>query len=358
MKLTALNSNHKELNAKMVDFVGWEMPLLYSSIQKEHFAVRQDAGLFDVSHMGELIIKGERAEDFLSWVLPSNIRKVKIGSAFYSHILDHNGIIIDDTIAMRVAEDEFLLVPNASNTEIILEWFNRQNAVGAEIVDRTDELTCLALQGPKAEAILSTLDFIDRDLKTILFFTFGTFALKGEEVIVSRTGYTGEDGFELYIPNPLAAEIWDGLLEAGKPHDLVPTGLGCRDTLRLEKGFLLSGQDFHMDRTSLETGWESLVYWGKDFIGKATLEKQKSEGDFDILKAFLMKEKGIPRTSCPILIDGAGVGSITSGTMSPVLKQGIALGYIKPEYAELGTVVDIEIRGKSVRAELVKLPFV
>lgn len=358
MKLTALNSNHKELNAKMVDFVGWEMPLLYSSIQKEHFAVRQDAGLFDVSHMGELIIKGERAEDFLSWVLPSNIRKVKIGSAFYSHILDHNGIIIDDTIAMRVAEDEFLLVPNASNTEIILEWFNKQNAVGAEIVDRTDELTCLALQGPKAEAILSTLDFIDRDLKTILFFTFGTFALKGEEVIVSRTGYTGEDGFELYIPNPLAAEIWDGLLEAGKPHDLVPTGLGCRDTLRLEKGFLLSGQDFHMDRTSLETGWESLVYWGKDFIGKATLEKQKSEGDFDILKAFLMKEKGIPRTGCPILIDGAGVGSITSGTMSPVLKQGIALGYIKPEYAELGTVVDIEIRGKSVRAELVKLPFV
>ena len=358
MKLTALNSSHKELNAKMVDFVGWEMPLLYSSIQKEHMAVRQDAGLFDVSHMGELIIKGERAEDFLSWVLPSNIQKVKVGSAFYSHILDHNGIIIDDTIAMRLASDEFLLVPNASNTEIILEWFNRQNAVGAEIVNRTDELTCLALQGPEAEAILSTLGFIDRDLKTIPFFNFGIFTLKGEEIIVSRTGYTGENGFELYIPNAIAVEIWDALLEAGEAHRLLPCGLGCRDTLRLEKGFLLSGQDFHMDRTVLETGWETLVHWDKGFIGKAALEKQKSEADFDIFKAFLMKEKGIPRTTCPILIDGAGVGVVTSGTMSPVLKQGIALGYIRPEHAQLGTVVDIEIRGRSLKAEIVKLPFV
>ena len=357
MKQTALNSHHKELGAKMVEFAGWEMPLIYSTILDEHMAVRQAAGLFDVSHMGDLFIKGAGATDFLSWVLPSDISKVPVGSAFYTHILNEEGKIIDDTIGMKLAEEEFLLVPNAANTDTILEWFNSQNSFDANIEDRTDQFTCLALQGPKAEEILVSLPFVDRELKEIVFFTFASFDYKGHEIMVSRTGYTGEDGFEIYIPNPVAGKLWDALLEAGKPLGIKPCGLGSRDTLRLEKGFLLSGQDFHLDRTILETGWEVLVHWDKDFVGKVALEKQKA-GNFQLFKAFAVTGKGVPRTGCPILVDGKEVGMVTSGTLSPMLKKGIALGYINQELAEEGQKVEIRIRKKTVGAEITKLPFV
>ncbi len=342
----------------MVPFAGWEMPLMYTSIKDEHFAVRKTAGLFDVSHMGEIIIKGKKAEDFLSWVLPSNIRQVKVGTAFYSHILNHQGLIIDDTIAMRLKQKEFLLVPNAANTDKILAWFGEQNSFGVKIIDKTHEMSCLALQGPLAEKILAKLAFIDRDLKEISFFTYGKFTFKDEELIISRTGYTGEDGFELYVPNTITPDIWDMLLEAGKDMGILPCGLACRDTLRLEKGFLLSGQDFHMDRTILETGWEVLIQWDKDFIGKDVLKQQKETANYHLFKPFLVKDKGIPRTNCPIEIDGKQVGIVTSGTMSPMLGKGIALGYIAPEHAETGTEVDIRIRNKLVKAELVSLPFI
>jgi len=358
MKLTALNSAHKELNAKMVDFVGWDMPLLYSSIQKEHFAVRQKAGLFDVSHMGELTIKGEGADDFLSWVLPNNIRKIKIGAAFYSHISDHNGMIIDDTIAMRVSDEEFFLIPNASNTKVITDWFDKQNSFGVEIIDRTYDLSCLALQGPLSGKILRDAGFIDREMTSIPSFTFVTTTYKGTEFMVSRTGYTGEVGVEMFVPNDLAPDVWSELFAAGGQYGLAPCGLGCRDTLRLEKGYLLSGQDFHLDRTTLETGWKRFIHWDKEFIGKEPLEKQLEAGDFDRFKGFLMKEKGIPRTGSKILANGEEAGIVTSGTMSPILKQGIALGYVRPGFAKRGTELDIIIRDKAKKAEVIKLPFV
>ncbi|HID71548.1 MAG TPA: glycine cleavage system aminomethyltransferase GcvT, partial [Thermoplasmata archaeon] len=354
MKHTALNSVHKKLKAKMVQFAGWEMPLLYSGIQKEHLAVRKKAGLFDVSHMGELLIKGREAEDFLSWVLPNNIRKVEKGSAFYTHILNHDGIVIDDTIGLRFDKNEFLLVPNAANTEKVKEWFKSQKKFEVEILDRTMEIACLALQGPVAELIPSTLPFVDFDLKRLPFFGFTTILFKGEKLTVSRTGYTGEDGFELYIPWKLAVEVWNALFEVGEPHGLEPCGLGARDSLRLEKGFLLSGTDFNMDRTILETGWEKIVDWNKDFMGKEALLKQKERGDYQVFKGFVMKEKGIPRHGCRILNkDGKVVGVVTSGTLSPCLRKGIALGYIRQEMAEEGKKVLIEIRDKRLEAEVV-----
>ena len=364
MKRTALYDEHVRLGARMTGFGGWEMPLMYESIVKEHMAVREKAGIFDVSHMGDLYIHGKDAGKFLSRVTTGNFEKMGIGDAKYAHILNEEGKIKDDMIAYKLSEDEYLAVPNAGPTPMVEAWFGaNMGGFEVEMENYTDELVCIALQGPEAR---KTMGKISEDAAKVKFFKSGwvNLGLKKEESagfsgkfseksLISGTGYTGEDGFEIITLGEQGIELWNKLLELGAE----PCGLGARDTLRLEKGFLLSGQDFNEDRTTLETGWDFVIEWDHDFIGKGALEEQKERGDYDIWKGIVL-EKGIPRHGSAVYKNGEKIGTVTSGTKSPVLGKGIAMAYLKREYAHKGEKVRIDIRGKMADGEVVKTPFV
>lgn len=361
MKRTAFYNNHVELGGRIIEFAGWEMPVQYSSIKKEHFAVRENAGIFDVSHMGDFFFRGEGASGFIKGLLPYDFTKLEPGREFYTHILDDKGIILDDTIVMRMAENEYLLVPNAATTRKIHDHIAPLVPGDVIFEDRSMEDQCIALQGPKAPEILGKLT--DFDLSSIEFFQFDKVPINTSngftrEVIVSASGYTGEKGYELYTDREFGPEFWNMLMDAGKEYGLEPSGLGCRDTLRLEKGFLLSGTDFNDDRTTLETGCDWVIDWDHDFIGKEALQAQKEQGGFETFTGFLLQERGIPRHGMDIQVRGKTIGRITSGTMSPMLNKGIALGYIAPDYEADGTDVDIVIRGKPHGAIVKKPPFV
>lgn len=356
MERTALYDRHLELGARMTDFGGWEMPLWYKSIIEEHMAVRRRAGLFDVSHMGDLFISGSDATAFVERIQTNHFSKAEPGEMKYCHILDEEGRILDDTIITVLEDGSYLLVPNAGTTPMILEWL-RAHADGLDVTidDRSDGFFCLALQGPEAAAIYTeaTGDAAEQG-----FFTMRRAVIAEAECMVERSGYTGEDGFEIIGPAEAGPAVWDLLIEAGEGHGLLPCGIGARDTLRLEKCFLLSGQDFDRDRTTLETTYDFVIKWDHDFIGREALEAQRDAGGYDIWTAFLCDGRGVPRHGDPILRDGERIGTVTSGTMSPVLRMGIAMGYVAPEHAEPGTVVDIEIRGRPVAAHVVEKPFV
>ena len=338
---TPLHGRHVAAGAILVEFVGWEMPIQYTSIVKEHLAVRSAVGLFDVSHMGELFITGPGAADFISHVTTGDMQRMAPGRCRYCHLLDEQGHIIDDTIVSRLEEDVFLLVPNAATTARVRDWLTRHLVdFDATLTDRTADFVCLALQGPRAPALLaSELDI------TIAPFTVA----RHGDLVVSGTGYTGEPGCELFVPAHRAGEVWDRLVAAGA----APVGLGARDTLRLEKGYLLSGQDFDGSQTTLETGYGWVVDWEHDFIGLKALAAQRG-GDYARLRGVMLEDRGVPRPGCPVLIDGVSAGSLTSGTLSPTLKRGIGLAYLA---AGPGTGVAVEVRGKPLRGRIVRLPF-
>ncbi len=364
MKRTPLYDEHVALGAKMTEFGGWEMPLQYDGIIKEHMAVRENAGIFDVSHMGDLIIKGKDAGKFLSYVTTGDFEGLKEGNAKYTHILNEKGKIKDDMIAYRLSDDEYLAVPNAGTTPMIEEWFRKHlGGFEIEMENLTDELVCIAFQGPKSRELMKK---ISDDAAEVKFFKsgwadlgLGTEDAKGplsrfsEESLVSGTGYTGEDGFEIITLREQGKKLWKKLIEM----DIQPCGLGARDTLRLEKGFLLSGQDFNEDRTTLETGWDFVIDWDHDFIGKDALLKQKENGDYDKFRGIVM-EKGIARHGQKVYHMGKEIGTVTSGTKSPVLGKGIALAYLSREHAEKGNKVEVDIRGKMSEGVVVKPPFV
>jgi len=358
IKKTALNHIHHKIGGNMVEFAGWDMPIWYTSIIDEHMAVRNSVGIFDVSHMGDVTITGKDTIKFLQKIFTNDAARCEVWDMRYTHLCNEKGQVMDDMIMYKYSDDHFFVVPNGATAEMVFKWFKKQSkGFDVKLTDTTRDWFCIAVQGPKGFATVQELT--KEDLKPMKFFSFREVDLGvGQKIMTCRSGYTGEDGFELVGPNKFAEPLWNKLMEAGKKFGIKPIGLGARDTLRLEKGFLLSGSDFHNDRTPLECGVEWAVKLDHEFIGKGPIEKQKAKDDYPRFRGFICLEPGIPRHGCKIEVNGKEIGPITSGTMSPVLKKGIALGFVPKQYKEPGTKVDIVIRDKRVKAEVVKPPMV
>lgn len=358
MKKTALTDIHEKLGAKMVPYAGFSMPLQYSGLTEEHLAVRNNVGIFDVSHMGEFLLKGEDALKLVQKVTSNDASKLQDGKIQYSCLTNENGGIIDDLLVYRIDEITYLLVVNASNIEKDWQWIEGQNDLGVIMENISDKTSLLAVQGPKSVELLNKLT--EMDLENMKFYTFekGRFA-DVDNVLVSATGYTGEKGFEIYFPNEHAEQIWNTIMNAGEEIGIMPAGLAARDTLRLEKGFCLYGNDIDETTSLLEAGLGWVTKFTKDFVGSVALQKQKEKGTERKLVGFKMIDRGIPRKDYPILDEsGHPIGAVTSGTSSPSLKYGIGLGYVAIENSKLGSEIFIEIRNKRLKAEVVKLPFV
>jgi aminomethyltransferase len=357
MKNTALTHIHESLGAKMVPFAGYMMPVQYEGINIEHETVRNGVGVFDVSHMGEFHLKGKNALALIQKVTSNDASVLVDGKIQYSCLPNNDGGIVDDLLVYRITEDHYFLVVNASNIEKDWNWISSHNDLGVEMTNVSDELSLLAVQGPKASQALQSLT--DIDLSAMEYYTvkIGTFA-GIENVIVSATGYTGSGGFEIYFENKDAEHIWNAIFKAGEQFGIKPIGLAARDTLRLEMGFCLYGNDINDTTSPIEAGLGWITKFTKDFNNSAALKKQKEEGVSKKLVAFEVIEKAVPRHDYEIVNEaGENIGVVTSGTMSPSLKKGIGMGYVKTAYAKLGTEIFIQIRNKAIPAVVVKLPF-
>ncbi|HOV84202.1 MAG TPA: glycine cleavage system aminomethyltransferase GcvT [Paludibacteraceae bacterium] len=356
MKTTPFTHFHLELGAKMQEFAGYNMPIEYSSISDEHLAVRQKVGVFDVSHMGEILVKGPKALTFLQKMTTNDVASLPLGKAQYSCFTNEAGGIIDDLLVYHIEPEKYLLVINAANVEKDWEWCVLNNSENAEIKNISDQVAQLAVQGPLAIHVIQKLTSIPLSKIPYYHFTIGKVA-EIEPVLLSNTGYTGAGGFELYFSSEYADKIWNVLFEAGKEFGIQPIGLGARDTLRLEKGFCLHGNDIDETTTPLEAGldWITKFIPEKNFIGRPALEKQKEKGIQRKLIRFELLEKGIPRHGYDILnLHNEIIGKVTSGSFIPGDKTGIGMGYIKTDYAKKDTEIYIQIRNKSLPAKIVK----
>lgn len=342
---------------KIVSFHGWEMPVQFSGIMDEHEAVRKTAGLFDVSHMGQIEISGPDALSFLQKITTNDVSALNIGDAQYSVMCYPSGGTVDDLLVYRLDIEKYLLVVNASNIEKDEAWLHENYIGEVTIRNCSDEIVLLAIQGPRAQGILQRL--VTENLSTLQPFQFfQNVHIEGVPVLVSRTGYTGEDGFELYFHKKAAIAIWNLLLKEGKEDGLIPCGLGARDTLRLEAKLCLYGQELSPEISPIEAGVGFVVRMNKEaFVGKEILLKQKSEGPPRKLVGIEMIERGIPRSHYPVFVEDRKVGEVTSGTHSPTLKKNVGLALIDAKYASLGNVLEVEIRGKRVKAKMIKAPF-
>ena len=358
LKYIPLNDVHVKLGGKMVSFAGYNMPVRYSSDIEEHMTVRNDVGVFDVSHMGEFTIRGPQALDLIQRVTSNDASKLTDGQAQYSCLPNNDGGIVDDLIIYKVAENDYLIVVNASNIEKDWNWFSRFNTKGADMKNVSDDICLFAVQGPKAAQVLQKLT--TTDLSGIRYYHFAIGKFAGEEnVVISNTGYTGAGGFELYIQNAHAEKIWNALFNAGKDSGIKPIGLGARDTLRLEMGFCLYGNDIDDTTSPLEAGLGWIKKFTKDFTHASDLKKQKQEGVKRKLVGFKMIDKGIPRHDYPIKdASGKPIGKVTSGTISPVLGVGIGLGYVSIENSQPGSEIFVDVRGRSLKAMVHKTPFI
>lgn len=358
VKRSPLYNLQKGLGAKFTEFAGFEMPIQYSSIKDEHLAVRKSVGLFDVSHMSNTWISGEEAEKLITLTTMEDASRIADKKSQYTAILREDGTIIDDTIFMHL-RDKYMMIPNAGMADTITDWLNQkadENNICASAENVSDDFVILAVQGPKSRDTLQKLT--DTDLKKVGFFGCQYAEVAGINCIISHTGYTGELGFELNINSNDAEKVFKEIMKAGEEYDIKPIGLGARDTLRLEKCFMLAGNEFEGGRTPLEATMSWAINWDHDFIGKDSLLKQKEKGDYERITCLVCEEKGIPRHKCEIHKDGKKVGVVTSGTLSPCLGKGIAMGYVHPDYRDKDNVLDIMIRGKPVRAKVIKPPFV
>ncbi len=357
MKRTVLTHIHENMGAKMVPFAGYLMPVQFSGLVNEHHAVREAAGLFDVSHMGEFFVKGPEAEQLVQYVTSNDVSKLTIGKIQYSCLPNENGGIVDDLLVYKLNDDEYMLVVNASNLEKDFNWISKHNRFDCELKDHSENMSLLALQGPKAKEILSTLT--SANLDDIAYYNFKLGEVAGiQNVIISNTGYTGAGGFELYITNESAELLWNALLRAGEDHGIHPAGLGARDTLRLEKAFCLYGNDIDDQTSPLEAGLGWITKLNTEFVGKEAIMAVKEAGIQRRLVGFEMMDRGIPRHDYPILnAEGEEIGKVTSGTQSPSLNKAIGLGYVKVEYKEPDTEIYIQVRKKQLKARVVKTPF-
>lgn len=340
----------------MIEFFGWEMPVEYKGIIDEHLAVRERAGLFDVSHMGEIVISGKKALDFVQYLTPNDAARLVPGKAQYSALTTPEGTFVDDLLVYCLDEEKYLLVVNAANSDKDYEWIlSHQEGFDVKVENRSDDYTQLALQGPKALEILKPMTEINLEVMKSFRFDWGKIA--GEDVLVSRTGYTGEDGFEMYTLSAQPEKIWEAVLERGKTYDLLPVGLGARDTLRLEATLMLYGNDIDETTTVLEAGLGWLIKLQKgDFLGRDALLRQKEEGIKRKLVGFELIDKGIARPHYSVFVAGNRISEVTSGTFSPYFKKAIGLTYLPLEYTEVGTEFEIEIRDKR-KARVVPTPF-
>ena len=359
MKTTPFTEKHIALGAKMHEFAGYNMPIEYSGIIDEHLTVCNGVGVFDVSHMGEFWVKGPHALDFLQKVTSNNVAALVPGKIQYTCFPNEDGGIVDDLLVYQYEPEKYLLVVNASNIEKDWNWCVSHNTEGAELENSSDNMAQLAVQGPKAIQALQKLT--DINLADIPYYTFKVGEFAGEKnVIISNTGYTGAGGFELYFYPDAAMKIWDAVFEAGAEFGIKPIGLGARDTLRLEMGFCLYGNDLDDTTSPIEAGlgWITKFVDGKNFTNRSKLEKQKAEGTVRKLVGFEMIDRGIPRHGYELTTaEGDKIGVVTSGTMSPIRKIGIGLGYVKPEYSKIGTEICIDMRGRKLKAVVVKPPF-
>ncbi|MDL2265334.1 glycine cleavage system aminomethyltransferase GcvT [Parabacteroides sp. OttesenSCG-928-G07] len=359
MKTTPFTNIHIALGAKMHEFAGFNMPIEYSGIIDEHLTVLNSVGVFDVSHMGEFWVKGPKALEYLQTITSNDVSQLTVGKIQYTCFPNDKGGIVDDLLIYKYEDEKYLLVVNAGNLEKDWDWCIKHNTIGAELENASDRIAQLAVQGPKATEVLQRLTSVN--LSEIPYYSFVTGEFAGcKNVIISNTGYTGAGGFELYFYLSDALTIWNALFEAGKPEGIKPAGLGARDTLRLEAGFCLYGNDLDETTSPIEAGlgWITKFPEGKEFVNRAELERQKKEGVTRKLCAFKMIDKGIPRHGYDILdMEGNHIGVVTSGTMSPSLKIGIGMGYVKPEYTKIDTEFIIQIRNRNLKAQVVKPPF-
>lgn len=359
MKNTPFTNKHIELGAKMHEFAGYNMPIEYSGIIEEHNAVCNSVGVFDVSHMGEFWVKGEKSLEFLQKVTSNDVSVLTPGKIQYTCFPNEDGGIVDDLLVYCYEPNKYMLVVNAANIDKDWAWCVKQNTMGAELENASDNIGQLAIQGPNAIKVLQKLTEID--LSQVPYYTFVVGKLAGEEhVIISNTGYTGAGGFEIYFYPNASEKIWNAIFEAGKEFDIKPTGLGCRDTLRLEMGFCLYGNDLNDTTSPLEAGlgWITKFVEGKNFVSRAILEKQKAEGVQRKLIGFEMIDRGIPRAGYDLVTaDGEKIGTVTSGTMSPTRKIGIGMGYVKTEHSKKDNEIYLDVRGRKLKAVIVKPPF-
>ncbi len=357
MKNTALTQTHIALGAKIVPFAGFNMPVSYEGVNIEHETVRNGVGVFDVSHMGEFLITGPNALDLIQKVTSNDASKLVNGKAQYSCLPNDKGGIVDDLIVYKIEDEKYLMVVNASNIEKDWQWINSHNTMNAEMRDLSDAYSLLAIQGPKAIAAMQSLTSVD--LEKLKFYTFEIADFAGiEHVIISATGYTGSGGFEIYCKNSEAQQIWDKVFEAGADFGIKPIGLAARDTLRLEMGYCLYGNDINETTSPIEAGLGWITKFSKDFINADALAKEKERGAERKLVGFELDERGIPRHDYDI-VDGNGntIGIVTSGTMSPSLGKGIGLGYVPSVFATPGSKIYIQVRKKAIPATVIKLPF-
>jgi aminomethyltransferase len=358
IKKITLNDLHEKLGAKMVPFAGFQMPVRYSSDIEEHLAVRNAVGVFDVSHMGEFLIRGPRALDLIQRVTSNDASKLYDGKVQYSYLPNERGGVVDDLLVYRIQAEEYMLVVNASNIEKDFNWIAEHNTEGAEMINISDQTALFAVQGPLAVKALQPLTSVD--LSSMEYYTFVKAEFAGiPDVIISATGYTGAGGFEIYLPNEHAETVWQRIFEAGAPYQIKPIGLGARDTLRLEMGYALYGNDIDDTTCPLEAGLGWVTKFSKPFKNSENLLKRKEAGLQRKMVAFSMVDRGIPRSHYEI-VNGAGevIGMVTSGTQSPLLNKGIGMGYVQATYAAPGSEIFINIRNKPTKAEVVKLPFV
>ncbi len=358
MKATKFHQKHVELGAKLVEFAGYQMPIQYTSIIDEHRAIRNSVGVFDVSHMGEVTIKGEKAFDFVQHITTNDVSKLTVGRVQYTAMCYEDGGIVDDLLLYQMGNTEYMLVINASNIEKDIDWMDKNNSFGVEIINESDEYSLLAVQGPNSK---KTLAKICKDALEMEYYHFLISECEGTKIIISRTGYTGELGYEIYFKGSeeKALKIWDKIFEAGKKFAIQPIGLGARDTLRLEMGFCLYGNDIDKTTNTIEAGLGWITKVQKDsFIGRDAIIKIKENGISRKLVAILSEERMIPRQGYEIFNNSTLVGNITSGTLSPILGKPIAMGYVSKDFSNIDTDVVIKIRNKELVGKIVKLPFV
>jgi aminomethyltransferase len=356
LKRTPLYSTHRRLGAKIVEFAGWQMPVQYSGIIEEHLAVRARAGLFDVSHMGEIEVRGPDALDLCQKITCNDVSRVHDLQAQYNLLLNDGGGIVDDIVVHRLTDQYFMICVNASNAHKDFSWIKGHAEGRVEVIDKSADYAQLALQGPLAERILQRITTLD--LPAIRYYRFAFGEVAGVHCLAARTGYTGEDGFELYCESERAVTLWDVLMDAGRDLGLLPAGLGARDTLRLERALPLYGHELDETTTPFEAGLDWVVKPAKGpFVGRESLQKQQEQGVARKLVGLEMTDAGIGRSHCAVLKDGRAIGVVTSGTKSPTLKKSIAMAYVPTEEAAVGNRLEVEIRGRKVAAAVVPLPF-